>query len=152
MTNEVPGPARRLRLLAAVCVPLFLTACTPSDGVKELDALFDEEQQADDVLVDEVLDDVAVDGAVDAETTRRIGADGAATFYAARSDDGVSTCLVVVDENTDDGVASCSMTPNPTGTEVGNGKVKAMFVVPGTDFTSLEQSGWVRHGDFLAVR
>ncbi|WP_285108693.1 hypothetical protein [Promicromonospora sp. MEB111] len=39
-----------------------------------------------------------------------------------------------------------------TGTEVSNGTSKAMFVVPGTDFTSLEQSGWTRLGDFLAVR
>lgn len=53
----------------------LLTACTPSDGVQELESLFDEEQQAEDV-----------------------------------------------------------------------------FVVPATDFTSLEQSGWTRLGDFLAVR
>ncbi|MFD6445480.1 hypothetical protein ACFWEJ_10260 [Promicromonospora sp. NPDC060204] len=39
-----------------------------------------------------------------------------------------------------------------TGCTSSDGTSKAMFVVPGTDFTSLEQSGWTRLGDFLAVR
>ena len=82
----------------------------------------------------------------------RVGTDDGATFYAARSNEGASTCLVLVDDAAGEGVSSCTMTPNPTGTEVSDGTSKAMFVVPGTDFTSLEQSGWTRLGDFLAVR
>ena len=127
---------------------MLLTACTPSDGAEELEALFDEEQRSDDVLPDTVLDDVAVDGG----TTRRLGTDDDATFYAAQSNEGASTCLVLVDDVAGEGVSSCTMTPNPTGTEVSNGKSKVMFVMPGTDFTSLEQSGWTRLGDFLAVQ
>ena len=148
MTNAVPRAAGRALQLVAVCAALSLTACTPSDGADELDAVFDEEQQAHDVLPDEVLDDITVDDA----TTRHLGADGAVAYYAARSDDGASTCLVLVDDGAGDGVSSCTMTPNPTGTEVSDGEHKAMFVMPGTDFTSLEQSGWSRHGDFLAVQ
>jgi hypothetical protein len=147
MTHAVPAAARRAGVAAAVGVTLLLTACTPSDGTEELNDLFDEEQTSEDVLPDQVLDDVAVDG----ETTRRLAADGATTFYAARSNEGASTCLVLVDGG-GSGVSSCTMTPNPTGTEVGNGEERAMFVMPGTDFTSLERSGWTRLGDFLAVR
>lgn len=147
MTNAVPGAAWRAGAVVAFGAAL-LTGCTSSDGVQELEALFDEEQRAEDVLPDTVLDDVAVDGG----TTRRLAADDDATFYAARSNEGASTCLVLVDDAAGEGVSSCTMTPNPTGTEVSNGTSKAMFVVPGTDFTSLEQSGWTRLGDFLAVR
>ncbi|PUB23940.1 hypothetical protein C8K30_11080 [Promicromonospora sp. AC04] len=148
MTNAVPGAARRAGAAAALGAALLLTACTPSDGAEELEALFDEEQQSDDVLPDSVLDDVAVDGG----TTRRLGTDDDATFYAARSNEGASTCLVLVDDAAGEGVSSCTMTPNPTGTEVSNGRSKVMFVMPGTDFTGLEQSGWTRLGDFLAVQ
>ncbi len=148
MTNAVPGAARRARAAVALGAVLLLTACTPSDGAEELEALFDEEQMSEDVLPDTVLDDVAVDG----ETTRRLGTDDDATFYAARSNEGASTCLVLVDDAAGEGVSSCTMTPNPTGTEVSNGRSKVMFVMPGTDFTSLEQSGWTRLGDFLAVQ
>lgn len=147
MTNAVPGAAWRAGAVAVLGAAL-LSGCTSSDGVQELESLFDEEQQAEDVLPDTVLDDVAVDGG----TTRRLGADDDATFYAARSNEGASTCLVLVDAAAGEGVSSCTMTPNPTGTEVSDGTSKAMFVVPGTDFTSLEQSGWTRLGDFLAVR
>ena len=147
MTSAVPGATLRAGV-AVVLGAALLTACTPSDGVQELESLFDEDQQAADVLPDAVLDDVAVDGG----TTRRLGADNGATFYAARSNEGASTCLVLVDDAAGEGVSSCTMTPNPTGTEVSDGTSKAMFVVPGTDFTSLEQSGWTRLGDFLAVR
>ncbi len=134
-------------MAAAVGLTLLLTACTPSDGTEELNSLFDEEQTSEDVLPGQALDDVSVDG----ETTRRLGADGDTTFYAARSNEGASTCLVLVDGG-GSGVSGCTMAPNPTGTEVGNGTDKAMFVVPGTDFTSLERSGWTRLGDFLAVQ
>ena len=81
-----------------------------------------------------------------------LGADTDATFYAARSNEGASTCLVLVDDVAGEGVSSCTKTPNPTGTEVSNGKSKVMFVMPGTDFTSLEQSGWTRLSDVLAVQ
>jgi len=147
MTSAVPGTTLRAGVTVVLGAAL-LTACTPSDGVQELESLFDEEQQAEDVLPVAVLDEVVVDG----DTTRRLGADDGATFYAARANDGASTCLVLVDDAAGEAVSSCTMTPNPTGTEVSNGTGKAMFVVPGTDFTSLEQSGWTRLGDFLAVR
>lgn len=147
MNHAVPAAARRAPAAVALGVVLLLTACTPSDGTEELNAVFDEEQGSEDVLPDQVLDDVAVDG----ETTRRLGAEGDATFYAARSNEGASTCLVLVGADAA-GVSSCTMTPNPTGTEVSNGEDKVMFVMPGTDFTSLEQSGWTRLGDFLAVQ
>ena len=148
MTNAVPGSApTAARVAVALGAALLLAACTPSDGTEELEALFDEEQGADDVLSAAVLDDVAVDG----ETTRRLGVDGDVSYYAAQSNEGASTCLVLVDDGTG-GVSGCTMTPNPTGTEVSNGKDKVMFVMPGTDFANLEQSGWTRHGDFVAVQ
>ncbi|MFI6427264.1 hypothetical protein [Promicromonospora sp. NPDC050880] len=146
MTLAVPVP-RWAGAVAALGVSVLLAGCTPSDGVQDLEALFDEEQQAEDVLPDAQLADLAVDG----DTTRRLGADGDATFYAARSGDGASTCLVLTSTEADT-IAGCTMTPNPTGTEVSNGTDKVMFVMPGTDFTSLERSGWTRLGDFLAVQ
>ncbi|MFI9485228.1 hypothetical protein ACIG47_02450 [Promicromonospora sp. NPDC052451] len=146
MTLAVPVP-RWAGAVAALGVSVLLAGCTPSDGVQDLEALFDEEQQAEDVLPDAQLADLAVDG----DTTRRLGADGDATFYAARSGDGASTCLVLASTEADT-IAGCTMTPNPTGTEVSNGTDKVMFVMPGTDFTSLERSGWTRLGDFLAVQ
>lgn len=146
MTPVVPG-ARTTRAAVVLGLAVLLAGCTPSDGAQDLEALFDEEQQAEDLLSDEELADLAVDG----DTTRRLGADGDATFYAARSGDGASVCLVLASTDADT-IAGCTMTPNPTGTEVSNGTDKVMFVMPGTDFTSLERSGWTRLGDFLAVR
>lgn len=140
--------ARRGRgVVAALAAAALLAGCTSSDGTRDLEALFDEEQQAEDVLTDAQLEDISVD----AGTTRRLGEGGGTAYYAARSEDGASTCLVLAAEGLDT-VAGCTLTPNPTGTEVSNGTDRAMFVVPGTDFTSLERSGWTRLGDFLAVR
>lgn len=133
--------------MATLVTAVLLAGCTSSDGTRDLEALFDEEQQAQDVLTDAQLEDIAVD----ADTTRRLGEDSGTAFYAARSEDGASTCLVLAGEGIDT-VAGCTLAPNPTGTEVSNGTDRAMFVVPGTDFTSLERSGWTRLGDFLAVR
>ena len=133
--------------MATLVTAVLLAGCTSSDGTRDLEALFDEEQQAEDVLTDAQLEDISVD----AVTTRRLGEEGGTAYYAARSEDGASTCLVLAAEGLDT-VAGCTLTPNPTGTEVSNGTDRAMFVVPGTDFTSLERSGWTRLGDFLAVR
>ncbi|MCP2263452.1 hypothetical protein ACFQHV_22780 [Promicromonospora thailandica] len=138
---------RRSRAVAALGLSALLTGCTPADGVQDLEAVFDEEQQADDVLSDAQLEDITVDG----DTTRRLAEESGTTYYAARTEDGASTCLVLAPAEGDT-IAGCTMTPNPTGTEVSNGEDTAMFVVPGTDFTSLERSGWTRLGDFLAVR
>ncbi|MFD2027000.1 hypothetical protein [Promicromonospora aerolata] len=147
MIDAVPPVLRRVRAAAALGVALALTACTPSDRPRDLDVVFDEEQTTTDVLPDEMLAYLAVDGG----TTRRLGADDALTFYAARSNEGAATCLVLVD-GAGDGVAGCGTGRNPTGIEVGNGEDAAMLVMPGTDFTDLEQSGWTRLGEFLAVR